>query len=126
MPPFADQLARLRVAIATGNLPADLGAWAIAELAARADGAERRGLRDQLLADAAHALLPDGSTWARAGALQAELAAVDRRAGDLGDARRLIAAALELDPGTPRSVRQLFAILKSTPWRFQTDRVDGR
>ena len=126
MPPFADQLARLRVAVATGNLPADLGAWVVAELAARADAAERRELRDRLLAEAARELVPDGSTWARAGALQAELAAIDRRSGELDTARQLVAAALEVDPATPRSVRQLFAILKSAPFRFQTEPAEGR
>lgn len=106
MPPFADQLARLRVAAVTGRLPRDLGAWAVAELAARADAVERRELRDRLLAEAARALLPDGSTWARATALRAE---IERCTG----AHELIAAALDIDPATPRSIRQLFAILKS-------------
>lgn len=126
MPPFADQLARLRVAVETGNLPSDLGAWVVAELSARARGTERRELRDQLLATAARLLLPDGSTWARAGALQTEITSLDRRAGALSIARQLVAEALEVDPGTPRSHRQLHTILKSTPFRFQTDPAEGR
>lgn len=124
MPPFADQLARLRVAVATGRLPADLGAWVLRELAARAAAAERRELRDRLLVEAAHALLPDGSTWARAHALRAELAALDRRA-ELDGARRLLAAALEVDPEMPRSVRQLCRILTSTALRCQADRAEA-
>jgi hypothetical protein len=125
VPPFADQLARLRVAAATGKLPADLGAWVLAELAARADAAERRQLRDRLLVEAARALLPDGSTWARAVAVQRELTALDRRAGDLDAAQQLVAAAVEVDPATPRGVRQLFTILQSRPSRLQTVSVDG-
>lgn len=126
MASFEQQLARLRVAIVTGRLPADLGAWALAELAARAAAVERRAMRDRLLAEAARALLPDGSTWARAGALQAELAAIDRRAGAQNAARQLIATAIEIDPATPRSVRQLYAILKSRASRFQSDPDEGR
>lgn len=126
MTAFADQLARLRVAIVTGTLPADLGTWALAELAARADGAERRALRDRLLGEAARALLPTASTWARATALRDELVAIERRGPGMTDARRLIAAALELDANTPRSARQLFAILKSEAFRFQTEPDDGR
>lgn len=125
MPPFADQLARLRVAVATGTLPADLGAWAVSELAARADAADRRVLRDSLLVEAARTLLPDGSTWARAAALQAEIAALDRRTGQLDAARELIALALEADQGTPRSARQLFRILTNRVSRCQSESADG-
>jgi len=122
---FADQLARLRVAVVTGTLPADLGAWALAELVANADPTERRGLRDRLLAEAARELLPDGSTWARAVALRDEINSIERR-GTLNPARRLISTALDLDPNAPRSVRQLHTILKSEAFRFQTVSADGR
>lgn len=118
MPPFADQLARLRVAAATGKLPADLGRWALAELAARADADDRRELRDRLLVEAGRALLPDGSTWARAETLAAHVAHRSR-------AHELVAAALEVDPETPRSARQLFSILKSAAFRFQTSPTEG-
>lgn len=126
MADFADQLARLRVAVATGNLPADVGEWAIAQLAARADGTERRELRDRLLAAAAHALLPNGSTWARACALQAEIVSLHRRAGEMAIARQLVGEALDVDPATPRSARQLYTILKSTAFRFQTEPTEPR
>lgn len=126
MPPFADQLARLRVAVETGSLPDDLGRWALAELAARADATERRELRDRLLVEAARILLPDGSTNARAAALQLEIVAVGRRASELDAAQRLVAAAIEIDPATPRSARQLHTILKSTAFRFQAEPGDVR
>lgn len=105
----ADQLARLRVAVATGHLPADLGRWALARLVDAAAGAERIALRNRLLREAA-ALLP-GSTWARARALRAEILAMARRHTAAGEVRELVAAALEVDPDAPRSHRQLLRIL---------------
>lgn len=120
---FADQLARLRSAVTAGVLPRDLGDWVLRELAARADAVDRREARDQMLIEAARSLSPNGSTWARAVALQEEIAAVDRRT-EPDIAQQLVADALDLDPAMPRSARQLFSILKSAPWRFQTEPTD--
>lgn len=106
---YADQLARLRVAVATGHLAEDLGRWALDQLAARAGDAERIELRNLLLRAAA-ALLP-GSTWARARRLSGELLAMERRRGPADEMRALLAEALEIDPGCPRSHRQLLRIL---------------
>jgi hypothetical protein len=106
---YADQLARLRVAIETGRLPADLGQWALGELAAAAPRCERRRRRDELLRQAA-ALLP-GSRWARARALAAELRALPRRQPPLMPLAQLLAAAVELDPRCPTSPRRLWEAL---------------
>lgn len=106
---FADQLARMRVAVSTGCLPDDLGRWALATLAELGPDTERIVARDALLCEAA-ALLP-GSTWAKARALRAEILATDRRRGAAGEIRDLVAAALDIDPGCPRSLRQLLRIV---------------
>lgn len=107
---FAEQLARLRAAAADGRVPADLATWALRQLMALAPAAERSALRDELLRQAA-SLLP-GSTWARARQLRAELLGLARRQRVVGEVRELLADVLELDPNTPRSVRQLFRVLR--------------
>lgn len=105
----ADQLARLRVAATTGRLPADLGRWAVARLVELAPAAERLALRDHLLRAAAELL--DGSTWARARRLRAELLGLGRRHSPLDELRALLVEVLELDPACPTSIRQLLRIL---------------
>src|SRR5689334_19370623 len=109
---FTSQLARLRVAAATGRLPPDLGDWAVAELEAVAPVAERVDARNRFLQQAAARL--SGSRWAKASRLARELEAAgsrhcDRSADD--GVRELVSRALEADPAAPRSVRQLFRVL---------------
>ena len=116
--PQCEALTTEIVAAATGKLPADLGAWVLELVMAAAPACDRRELRDRLLVEAARELLPDGSTWARAEALAVEMTRVR--------AHELVAAALEVDPAAPRSPRQLFRILTSTAFRFQTEATDGR
>jgi hypothetical protein len=106
---FAEQLARLRVAVATGRLPNDLGRWVLTQLVGLAPDGERIALRNQLLREAA-ALLP-GSTWSRARQLQAELVGMARRRRVASQLRALLAEVLELDPDCPRSLRQLLRVL---------------
>lgn len=106
-----DQLRRVRVAVATGHLPPDLGRWVLAQLTEHAPVAERMALRNELVRQAA-ALL-SGSTWSRARQVRAELLAMGRRRRTVGEVRELLAEALELDPDCPRSVRQLLRVLGS-------------
>jgi hypothetical protein len=109
---FTSQLARLRVAAATGRLPPDLGFWAVAELEAVAPTAERVDARNRLLRQAAARL--SGSRWAKASRLARELEASGSRIGERSvddGVRELVARALEADPAAPRSVRQIFRLL---------------
>ena len=107
----AAQLARLRVAIETGRLPSDLGRWALERLTEFASAADRAELRNALIRQAAE--LCEGSTWAKAHQLQAELVAAKRQSLG-GEIRELLAEALEIDPACPCSVRQLTRILGDT------------
>jgi hypothetical protein len=109
---YAEQLARLRAALDTGRLPADLGRWLLDQLVDRAAADERIELRNALIRRAA-ALLP-GSTWSRAVQLRDELARLTRSHGELDPVRALLAEAVALHP-CPASVRQIFTILKSDP-----------
>jgi hypothetical protein len=110
------QLARLRAAVATGQLPRDLGVWVLDLVEELEPVAERVERRNRLLRAAAGRL--SGSRWARAGRLEAEVEALDgprlsMRAVEADDGvRELVARALEADPGMPRSRRQLFRLLR--------------
>lgn len=105
---FADQLARLRVAVETGTLPASVGRWAVAQLEARASRVERVELRDDLLRQAGE--LVGGSRWARARTLANELAALPRRRPPLTPVAELLTAADELEP-CPTSPRRIWELL---------------
>lgn len=104
----AEQLARLRVAIATGSLPRDVGVWALRRLLT---AAERRSARNELLREAARCV--DGSSWRKAHTLHRIAASTHRSpAPMLSDApSRYVSAALELDPGAQLSVRQLLRLI---------------
>lgn len=105
-----EQLARLRVATATGRLPHDVGAWAVEFIdLALIDG--RREARDveernRLLRRAA--LLIPGSRWTRAHTLAAAIAG---RATAEPGVRALVVQALQVDPGCPTSVRQILRLV---------------
>jgi hypothetical protein len=112
---FADNLARLRVAAATGAVPPDVARWAAEALAPLQPAAERAEARNALLRRAG--ALVSGTRWARARRLAREvraLAAAPRlreRASDDG-VRELVAQALEVGPGSPpASVRHLYRLL---------------
>jgi hypothetical protein len=105
---YAEQLARLRAALDTGQLPADLGRWLLEQLVERAGADERIEARNERIRAAA-ALL-SGSTWARAARIRAELAALSRRHGELDPVRALLAEAVALAP-CPSSTRQILRIL---------------
>lgn len=111
---FTSQLARLRVAAASGRLPPDLGAWLVAELEAVAPAAERVEERNALLRAAAARM--SGSRWAKARRLEREIQACAARLRErsaLADdgVRELVHQALEIDPDLPRSIRQIFRVL---------------
>lgn len=114
----AEQLARLRTAVATGNLPRDLGLWALDLLGELEPAAERIERRNALLRAAAARL--SGSRWAKARRLEAEIAGASSRplrtrsAGADG-VRDLVVEALRADPALPRSHRHLRRILEGTP-----------
>lgn len=113
MATFAEQLARLRVAAATGVVPREVAAWAVEELEELAPAGERIQARNALLRQAAD--LVSGSRWAKAGRLEREIQAAGsrlrQRAADVDGVRDLVARALELDPGAPAERRQLFRII---------------
>jgi hypothetical protein len=110
------QLARLRTAAATGVLPSDLGLWAIDLLEELEPATERIQRRNTLLRAAADRL--SGSRWAKAGRLEVELRALDasrrfrtRAVEDVDGIRDMVARALQADPDSPHSRRQLFRLL---------------
>ena len=105
----ADQLARFRVALETGNLPSDVGRWALQRLVGGLAAAERHRARNRYLRAAGE--LVEGSERARARRLVSEMAALSRRTTTPDPLRRLLAAALEVDPECPRSVAQIRRIL---------------
>jgi len=115
MPTFAAQLSRLRVVLTTGQCPRDLAAWALEELEELAPAGERVATRNGLLREAA--ALVSGTRWAKARRLEHEIQALDahpglrERAADDG-VRPLVAQALAVDPGLPRSHRQLRRVLR--------------
>lgn len=110
---FAEQLARLRVAAATGTVPCDVAAWAVEELEELAPVGERIDARNALLRQAA--ALMSGSRWSRAARLEREVRAAASslrcRSADIDGVRDLVVRALELDPDAPTSIRQLHRIL---------------
>ena len=111
-----DQLARLRTAVATGQLPRDLGVWVLDLVEELEPAAERLERRNELLRAAAGRM--SGSRWAKAGRLERELQELvagprllARSAGPAVEVRELVAKALEICGETPRSRRQLFRLL---------------
>ena len=115
MATFGENLARLRVAAATGTIPLEVAQWAAEELAELEPVGERLEGRNALLREAVAGL--SGSTWSKACRLQEEVRAARSCRRGLPAAadpvRLAVVRALELDPGTPDSVRQLLRILAS-------------
>ncbi|ABC81614.1 hypothetical protein [Anaeromyxobacter dehalogenans] len=112
MPVSAEQIARLRVAAATGVLPKDLGRWLVEFVTENAHRSERVRIRDDLLREAASRL--SGSRWAKAKRLETEIAAsLKGRTPSYDDgAAGLVAQALEVGPRTRLARRQLLRILR--------------
>jgi hypothetical protein len=106
---WGEQMARLRVARATGHIPADLATWVLTVMSAAAPDTDRRQERNQLLREAAEHI--PGSMWARAGVLARELDAMARRRDPRGPVLERLSAALTLDPNCPRAQRHLYRIL---------------
>jgi hypothetical protein len=112
----AEQIARLRVAIATGRLPPDLGAWTLARVVETLEAAERRAQRNALLRAAGDCL--GGSRYARAVEVLDIIREFDRAPGLLKAGwfheetpHALVQAALRLHPKLPRTRRYLLHIL---------------
>lgn len=112
----AEFLARLRVAAVTGRLPEDVGRWAVDVCQEHLPATARRAARDRCLRTAANLL--SGSLWAKACRLKAEILIAHgwqtRRARVRPHEATVashVAQALQLDPATPASVRQLLRIL---------------
>ncbi|MFE8600240.1 hypothetical protein [Archangium violaceum] len=112
MSQLADVLARVRVAGASGIMTPDLARAVLVELMKRAQPGERHAVRNGFLRRAAEQI--PGGTWERARKLEQEVRAarMTRIAPtDPGAVRALVLQALEIDPGTPSSWRQLLRIL---------------
>lgn len=105
---WTESYLKLRAAVANGDVPADIGAFALSELAATAPHHRRVAVRDHLLVAAARFL--EGSNWARAGELREELLNLDRRHGALGQVRQLLSEAQAISP-MPTSQRMLYKII---------------
>jgi hypothetical protein len=116
-------LTRLHVAVETGRLPRDVGAWAVGVCAEHVPATERRVARDRHLRAAAE-LIPGSTVWAKARGL--ERAIVAARGGYPGMGGRAIVdpaatsalrehvrQAIRLDPDMPISLRQLVRVLTS-------------
>ncbi len=110
---FADNLARLRVAAATGVVPADLVRWVIETISSSAPSAELKEARNIMLREAAARV--SGTRWAKARRIEREIREVSQ-ASPLSDhreedgVREFVAKALELAP-PPESFRQLRRVL---------------
>jgi hypothetical protein len=111
-----DNLVRLRVAVATGTLPRDLGQWAL-ERAQKSIGAQQaRYVWVPILRTAASLL--EGSTRSRAKELAA-CASEFKRYPDLvftavytsNDYRHHVQAAMRIDPELPSGWRQLARLI---------------
>lgn len=115
----AEQLARFRVAVASGHLPRDLGAWALQQLdPARSDIAQRRGERDELLREAARRLRRDNSSrWAAAKVIDAWLGELRQSPGLIkawqpdSSPQACVRDAFILDRERPGTLRQLLNII---------------
>lgn len=111
---FGENLARLRVAAATGTLDPDLGQWAVRAIIEFAPAVARVGARNHLLREAAAHL--SGSTRAKARRIVDEIARARRQTipvhSDADPVSRLVAEAMKVDPNTPTSWRQIFSIVQ--------------
>lgn len=110
---LGDLMARVKVAGVTEQMTPDLARSILAELRRRAEPAERRELRDELLRRAAEQL--EGTPWAKSKSLAAEVKASIGRNLALaipGSVRALVIEALEVDPFTPRHWRQIHRIIR--------------
>lgn len=110
----ADQLARLRVAVATGKLPPDLGRWLLGQF--DATSRHPRGRRDDLLRQAAARI--HGSDWSKAREIH-ELLLMFREYPGLAKSAwyhesnpaHWVQKAHRTDPWKPGSLRQVLRIL---------------
>jgi hypothetical protein len=116
---LAENIARLRVAAATGRIPADLARWAAETIVELTPAAERMEARNALLREAAARV--SGSLGERARRLHGEVLDLQRHPrlrerSDDGGVRELVAKALEVDPGPtargPLSLRQIRRVLE--------------
>lgn len=110
-----DQLRRLRVAKATGQLPNDLAEWLIERVEDTLTRSIRVRERNRLLGLAA-LMLDRGGRLDQAEALAEALdeigtGSVNKRAMP-NELRATLLEALRLDPATPRSARHLFRIIR--------------
>jgi hypothetical protein len=105
---YLEQMARVRVALATGRIPRDLAAWVLDELVRRAACEERIALRNALVRQAA-ALL-SGSSWARAEQVNAVLQSRQRRHSMPSAIQSLLTEADAAHP-CPASTKQLHRII---------------
>ena len=110
---FHENLARLRVAAATGRIPPDLARWALDTIGEQSPVAERLERRNELLRAAADRV--SGSRWAKARRLEREiqaLAARPRLRESFADdgVRAVVARALEAGPAP--GLRQLLRVLR--------------
>lgn len=105
-----EKLARLRVAVTTGRLPRDLGAWVLRQL----EPLDRDARDDALRAAAA---CVGGSRWQQARAIAELVTTIRTLPGYMyfvfgeGTPARHVQDALRLDPETPDSIRQMLRIL---------------
>jgi hypothetical protein len=113
-PTDAEQLARLRVAAASGHLPPDLATWVLERVTVPV--AARKRERAELLRRAA-AMVP-GTRWVKVRALQAQIAALrcapstfDRFHPVADSFAGLVLLALRIAPDCPVSRRQLLRIV---------------
>jgi len=117
VPTDREQLQRLRVAIATGRLPTDVGLWALEQSASAMAATERRRWRDELLREAARYF--GGSDWSKANkvhrmlqAFLADLARTELAAFPVQTPEHCVQAALRLDSDPP-GFRQVLRIVAS-------------
>lgn len=110
-----DFLARLKVAVETGRLPRDVGAWVLGVVEDNLPATSRRMVRDRHLRAAAN--LVSGTAWAKARRLEQEILSLRGRRPhrpSRGIGARVtmhVRAAIQIDPETPTSVRQLLRIV---------------
>jgi hypothetical protein len=109
-------LSRLKVATVTGNLPEDVGRWAVEIITDTLPATARRMARDRHLRTACNML--SGSPWSKARRLEQEIRAVRGERAPRARVRSREATvawhvrqALAIDPETPVSMRHLLRVV---------------